>query len=164
MSIRETIEKQRGLTTAMSLGIVVIAGFFICRNIFSGPDTVTEGAYFTTDDGQTVFTAPMGQFAPFDHGGKPAYRAWMFSTDEGKTKFVAYLERFTPSAKARLEAEMADFLAGKSHAPPNVGPGDTEVKKPGAGNPWISRSDFAVSTKITEVQVPTGAVAEPVSP
>ena len=149
---------------AISLGIVVVAGFFIYRSLFADPETVSSGAYFTTDDGQTVFTASMDHLAPFDHGGQPAYKACMFSTDEGQTKFVGYLERFTPSGKAKYEAQMADFLAHKTHVIPTAESGDIEVKKPGAGNPWVSRANINAAAKITEVQSPPGAVAEPVLP
>jgi hypothetical protein len=164
MSIRETIQNKKGTAAAVSAVVVVLSIFLISRNFFSGPQTVTNSVYFTTDDGQTQFSDSMDRLAPFDHGGNPAYRAWVYTTDGGKTKFVAYLERYTPAAKARLESQLADYNSGKTHAPPSVGPADTEVKKPGAGNPWVSRADFQLASKITDVPTPAGGVAEPVLP
>lgn len=164
MNIRETIEKQKGPAAIVSFVILLGAGFFIFRNVAAGPPTLTNQAFFTTDDGQTEFLASADELPPFDHDGKPAYRAWTYTTDGGKTKFVVYLERFTPSAKPRLDAEMADYKAGKLRVPPSAAPGDVEVKKPGAGNNWVKKSDAQEADKIMTVVAPPGEVAEPVMP
>ncbi len=93
---------------------------------------------------------------PFDHDGKPAARVWMFSCDGGKTKFPGFLERYTPQAQARIEAATQDFNSGKTHVPPVTNLSDTEVKKPGPGNPWVSRANYQEAQKITNVQCPDG--------
>jgi hypothetical protein len=160
MSIRETIQKQKGIATAVSLLVFLIGSFFIARQLFSGPPAISASAYFTTDDGATLFVDSMEHLPPFDHNGKTAYRAWMYTTDEGKTKFLVYLERYTPAAKQRFETELAAYNSGKSHVPPSISPSDAEVKKPGAGNLWVGRSNFTEASKITDVQTPPGTVAE----
>jgi hypothetical protein len=164
MSIRESIQKQKGIATTVALLVVVVASILIARNLFSSPPTITSSAYFTTDDGNTQFVDSTEHLPPFDHDGKPAHRAWVYSTDGGNTKFVAYLERYTPAAQARIESQIADNESGKSRIPISVGPADTEVKKPGAGNPWVSRANFAEASKITKIQTPPGTVAEVVMP
>jgi len=122
-------------------------------------DAYTKG-YFTTDDGQSLFTESMDQLAPFDHHGSPAYRAWVFSCDGGKTTFVAYLERCTPKGLGRLKPLQADFQAGKSRLAPSPNPDELEVKKPGSGNPWVNRSNALEAQKITNVQCPNGGTPE----
>src|SRR5688500_13766950 len=57
---------------------------------------VRSGVWFTTDDGKTLFTDNARKLPPFDHYGKPAYRAYVYTCDGGKTQFVAFLERYTP--------------------------------------------------------------------
>ena len=86
---------------------------------------------------------------------------WMYSCDGGKTKFPGFLERYTPQAKARLESALVDFNSGKSHIPPSASAGDAEVKKPGPGNPWVSRTNYQQAHKITNVQCPDGSGGTP---
>jgi hypothetical protein len=156
MSIREAIAKRPALSTAVALIFLIGALFYVVRSTLHSPSPSAMGAYFTTDEGQTVFTDTVDHFPPFDHGGQLASEVWMFSCDGGKTKFPGFLERYTPQAKARLETALADFKSGKSHIPPAPGPADSEVKKPGPGNPWVSRANYQEAQKITTVQCPAG--------
>jgi hypothetical protein len=101
---------------------------------------VRSGVWFTTDDGKTLFTDEARKLPPFDHDGKPAYRAYVYSCDGGKTRFVAFLERYTPDALRQLEEQR------KSSMPPELGVIDRlmnqgrEVKRPGDAN-WVNFSD-----------------------
>jgi hypothetical protein len=155
MSVREAIKKRPGLTTVVTLVVLASTLFYVVRSTFSSSPSAIS-AYFTIDEGQTVFVDTVDHFPPFDHSGQPAYEVWMFSCDGGKTKFPGYLERYTPQAKARMESALADFNSGKSHIPPAPNPNDTEVKKPGSGNSWVSRANYQEAQKITTVQCPDG--------
>ena len=129
---------------------------YVVRSATAPPLTMSNSAYFTTDDGQTIFVESTDNLPPFDHDGLPASRVWMYSCDEGKTKFPGFLERYTPQAKARIESGIKDFNSGKSQTMPKVTPSDTEVKKPGPGNHWVSRANFEEAQKITTIQCPNG--------
>lgn len=158
--VRDSIRKHSTATIATMAIVAAAALFFTLRNASSSTSSVTtvmNKVYCTTDDGATTFVAPMSQVPPFDHEGKIAVRAWVYSCDGGKTKFVGYLERFTPQAKKRIESSTQAPGTGGS-----VGPGDSEVKKPGAGNPWVSEANFAAAAKVMEVKPPPGQSGEPV--
>jgi hypothetical protein len=159
MGIRETLSKKPVLGISITVVVLVGAIAYTVQSVM--PSTAYTKAYFTTDDGQSLFTANMDQRAPFDHYGKPAYRAYVFSCDGGKTTFVGYLERCTPEGLKRLAALQPDYDAGKTHTPPMPTQGETEVKKPGSGNPWVSCTNYQEAQKITNVQSPAGASGSP---
>jgi hypothetical protein len=159
MGIRETLSKRPALSTGVGAAIVVGMIVYTIHSLM--PSDVYSKAYFTIDDGQTLFTASINQRAPFDHHGQPAYRAWVFSCDGGKTTFVGFLERCTPQAITRLDALQPDYDAGKTHIPPTPTAAETEVKKPGPGNPWVSRANYQQAQKIVNVQCPDGSSGTP---
>jgi hypothetical protein len=169
MSIREKLREKPAVSIAFAIGATAVAWFFVGRGPIVGPQRASTNAYYTTDDGKTVFLDDLSRVPPFDHEGKPAYRVWMFTCDGGKTKFPGYLERYSPEAKKRLDAAVASASAqptsADSHAhPAGVGPADIEVRKPGEGNPWVSRANMAEAIKVTNVRCPNGGELELVMP
>lgn len=153
MGVRESMNKSRRLTGVMAGLLIVGAGvaiFVQARDMSSssGPGK----AYFTTDDGQTLFVDDALKLPPFDHDGKPAYRAHVFEC--GGKRVVGYLSRYTAASMAALKE--AKSYAGTGKPPPNVGAlaaiGTTgqEVKRPGAANKWVSQAD---ATRATQVRV-----------
>jgi len=157
--VRDSIRRHSTATIAIMAVVVAGALFFTLRNASSSTSSMTpvmDKVYCTSDDGQTTFVGSMTNVPPFQHEGKTACRAWVFSCDGGKTRFVGYLERFTPDAKKRIESAKPSSGPG---AP--VGPGDSEIKKPGPGNPWVSRANFAAAAKVQEVVCPPGQSGEP---
>ena len=155
--IREWM-RSRAYLVQIGIGVIVLSiVVYLLRDAFPGSSGGVSKAYFSDDDGVTQFVDSAEHFVPFDHNGKQAYRAWVFSTDGGKTTFVGYLERYTPQAKERLISELRDFKAGKTHMPPDVRPSDAEVKKPGVGNPWVSRGDMQKAQQILKLNVPASS-------
>lgn len=156
MGIRESL-KDRSRIVLKGVGLLVVAAVvYAAVNSINGSSPPTSKAYYTTDDGATQFVAPIALVPPFDHYGKPAYRVWMFTTDGGKTMFAGYLERYTPEGKALLEAGIRDFKAGKIRVMPRGRPEDSEVKKPGPGNPWVSGADRDAVREIITPKVAPG--------
>ena len=154
MGIRETIKNHTPATVIVTLIVAAGALAYSLRSSGFGPPTASTQAFYTTDDGQTTFVADMKNLPPFLHDGKQAVRAWVFTCDGGKTTFVGYLERYTPESHKRLSAALAEQL-GKPDKTPSltVGPTDSEVKKPGPGNPWVTRAN-AQAAKVTHVTCP----------
>jgi hypothetical protein len=161
MSVRETITRNPAVSTVIALVLLSGCLFYILHGSLNSPSASVVKAYFTIDEGKTVFTDTVDHIPPFDHSGEQAYKVWMFSCDGGTTKFPGFLERYTPQAKAKMESALADFNSGKSRVPPVPSPGDTEVKKPGPGNPWVSRTNYQEAQKITNVQCPDGSGGTP---
>jgi len=163
MSIREAISKRPGIVAAFALLAIGAAGYFATRSDLVRPQRIEANAFFTTDDGHSTFVAPAAQLPPFDHGGRPAYRACVFTCDGGATTFVGYLQRYTPAAKQRLEQALAERESGTSHMPVSVRAGESEVKRPGQGDSWVSVND-PVGVQIVNVTGPHGEQAQPLSP
>ena len=128
-------------------------------------------AYYTTDDGKTLFGHDPSALAPFDHGGKPAVLAHVYRCDG--QQFVAYLERYTPEAiKAAGQLKAASNVEPGPNAPrvdPRAiqlatTPAGREVKRP--GDPaWVPVLGGA-GARITTVKCPhgKGSTPEPVTP
>jgi len=154
--IREAIKRHSTLTVGVMAVLVLAAIALSMRNTSFSPPTASVRAFYTTDDGQTCFVAEADELPPFEHRGKTAYRVWMFTCDGGRTKLPGYLERYTSQAKKRIEAGLKEHRSGKGPMPP-IGPGDTEVKKPGSGAEWVSSANVAEAAKVTRVTCPGGA-------
>ena len=101
-------------------------------------------AFYTTDDGATYFAAPADLIPPADWNGKTAVKAIVFQS--GGKKLVGYMERFTPEAKSALAAARGTKAGdpATASAAQALGSG-VEVKKPGAGNKWVSRRSAAAA-------------------
>jgi len=161
MGIRETIKKHSAMTVAATLVVAAGALAYSLRDSgFGGPASASTKAFYTTDDGQSTFAADMSNLPPFERDGKPAVRVWMFSCDGGKTSFAGYLERYTPAAHKRLTAALAEQKAKQATPSLPIGPADSEVKKPGAGNAWVSRANVVEAAKVTHVTCPPGSGGE----
>ena len=93
MGIRETLNRKPALVTGATVAVVVIALILIFWQSRSKTVVPPTKAYFTIDDGQSVFEDDLQKFAPFEHDGAQAVQAHMFSCNNGRTKFVGFLEK-----------------------------------------------------------------------
>jgi len=149
VGIRETLTKHQPLVMALA-GVAIIGA--ITSIVWQSRSTAAAGqAFFTTDDGQTYFTDSKLKAAPFMKDGKQAVRAHVFMCN-GK-RVVGYVSRYTDEAIQTLEEVK---IARKEKRPPkNIGAlmslssAGTEVKKPGAGNPWVKGTD---AMKVAEIR------------
>jgi hypothetical protein len=153
--IRELIRKHSAVIAIATTVVAVAALGYSLRSAASGTPTASTDTFCTTDEGQTVFVADALKIPPFEHDGKMAVRVAMFTFDGGKTKFPGFLQRYTPEAKRRMEAAMNDPKHGAA-----IGMNDMEVKKPGSGNPWVSKGNLVESAKVMHVDCPEGKELE----
>lgn len=153
MGFRDSLRQKSGGVWA-GIGLIMLASFIVIWNRRSGiPANLTE-TYFSDDDGATYFADDINKLYPFDHNGKPAYRAYVYKCSSG-TPFVGYLERLTDAAKAKI-AEL------RQKPPEEIGNqvadaygNGTEVKKPGSGK-WVS-SRSADAGDIVRPKCPDGS-------
>lgn len=158
MGVRETLNKKPGLVTGLTIGIVAVVAvvlFVQNRKPHAGAPT---RAFFTTDDGATLFDDSADQVAPFDHDGRQAVQARVFSCDGGKTRFVGFLERTPDKAKA----------AAAPAAPPQQGGRDLRpilsvIRAPNAPSAkWVPKNSPEGAAITGAIKCPDGGDAQPV--
>jgi len=153
MGIRETLNKNQPLAIGVSLVFIAGAVALVAWNASSKIPSRLKQVYYSDDDGKTYFVDDVNKLYPFDHDGKPAYKAYVYKGGDGQT-FVGYLERLTDSAKATIsqlrqnpggdtESQvMAQYVSG------------AEVKLPG-DTKWIPESSPRAVT-IMQPKSPSG--------
>jgi len=158
VGIRETLNKNPGLTTGATVGIILLALVFIIFQIRGGgtPDIATE-AYYTIDDGKTWFADDINKVPPFQKDGKDAYRVYVYKCADGK-EFVSHLERYTPEGKKAMEAAQKSTDGGNPVIMEDVMMNGMEVKDPGTDpvKGWVKQSDANRAGKIMELKCADG--------
>lgn len=105
MGLREKMNENPRVTTAITAGVVVVALMLIVYQLWpEAPIQPLSKAYYTVDDGQTYFVEDIDKVPPFMHEGKEAVRAHVMQCGETGKPFVGWLEKFTPEAKKKLDA------------------------------------------------------------
>ena len=95
MGIRNLLNEKPAVATGATIAVVVIAliAIFWQSRDKTNSTSVANKAYYTIDDGQTVFEDDISKAPSFQQGGAQAVQAHMFSCDNGKTRFVGFLEK-----------------------------------------------------------------------
>lgn len=137
MGIRDEINRRPYL--AAGIGVAVIGVSLVVSLLRWGrggrpaePQVQTK-AFYTVDDGATLFEDAVNRVPPFDYERKVAIRAYVFSCDGGRHQWVQYVEKFNDRAKRQMEGT----------EPIDTGPGPMAgilVKKPSTTK-WIGRDD-----------------------
>ena len=167
MGIRQKLAENRGLGVGVAI-LLLIGGAIVIgyqMRALGPPPSTTPQAFYTNDDGKTLFVAPSDSLPPFDHGGKPAVRAYVYKCSG--QQFVGYLERYTDEAK-RMVRELDEAVKNAKpggQPPANLGQlvnarrFGREVKRPGDKN-WVSVGSREGGRAI-DVQCPPGIVGTP---
>lgn len=165
MSIGDIIKQKQSSAATLVLAILaILAGVLGYRSFAdAGGDRAVGKAFYSVDDGRSYFVDDADKIIGFDHGGEPAYRAYVFRA-EGGAPFVGYLERFTPEARERITQRATSDRRPDAAAMCSVPTSDRQIKKPG-GSRWYSRRDPQAS-EVIRIQAPgePTAALEPVLP
>ena len=143
MGVREALQKRTGAVVAVTILVIALAWAFIgyqwsTRNSIG---QVKQALWYSDDDGKTYFADDAQKDPPFDHNGKPAYRAYVFTCD-GKTNFVGCLGRFAPEAKKKMDALRLKHKNGRIPFDELMNVGGQEAKAPGTGDKgWVGPRD-----------------------
>lgn len=159
MGIRETLNKNPGITTGATAAIIVIALIFIFMQLRGSGGGVGDNlAWYTTDDGKTWFADSADKYAPFEVDGKKAYRVYVYRCADG-TEFVSHLERYTPEAKKALEKAAAQGPNADPTILEAVMMNGLEAKKPGIGDDpkkWVKQGNYQAWSMVTQPKCPSG--------
>lgn len=136
MGIRETIQKHRGATTVLAV-LFCVGG--IALTVWSNGSDVPSPlakAFYSDDDGKSCFVDDINKIAPFDRGGKPAYRAFVYRYGNGQP-FVGYLSGLSDKGLEQVKAlpgkpQDAEFISSLNV----INQQYTVVKKPGEKR-WV---------------------------
>ena len=152
--MRELINRHRALTLGAMVVVVALAlGLSLRRSFGPGRGTRITQAFYSDDDGKNYFVDELGKSSPFDHGGKPAYRAYVYRCTGWSAPFVGYLARQAPDEKSQGPMEStADAV--KAGAAKGRSTGGMQVKKPGDPR-WVAL-DSVEGTGISDVACPNG--------
>jgi hypothetical protein len=166
MSVIETIRKNPNISMLAAGALILIFGIVILLEVFGSHENtagVSTKAYFTTDDTlvgaaavNALFVDDANKVPPFDHHGKPAFRAVVYTCNGGRVRWVNLLARYTPEMKPKAEAAAADAISkgnrlGFDNSDFLSG---MEVKATGPG-PWVKATDPA-GLELSKVHLPSG--------
>lgn len=166
MGLREAINKNPTITTAATIGLIVVMVVWLAWRVFLGGDSggYVSGelkGFYTKDDGATYYVDSFTKRYEED-----LVIANVFTCDEGKTKFVGYVERYLPDARAAMKAAYDQAAKGMfTGAGTNemIISNGTEVKAPKTGK-WVKRNSSEGNAVIT-VNCPGGkGFAEAIAP
>ena len=154
MDIREKLNQNSRLTTAVTAAIVILAVIIVIWQLMPQKkvkDKYTE-MFFTTDDGKSYFVDDVRNVPPYTKGGKEAVQAQVVRCGSGKP-FVGFLIRYDAEAKAKLEEAKA-----KGEVPADLArsmDSHIEYRKPG-GEEWYKWPSDGWS-QASDVKCPDGS-------
>jgi hypothetical protein len=105
MEIREIINKHQHLVTGTMVAMFAVAGVWIwfsshADSQLTAPHPNAPPAYYTNDEGTTLFVLRNDHPTPFELYDKQAVRAYVFTS--GHQKWVQYLEMDDPKSSTPL--------------------------------------------------------------
>jgi hypothetical protein len=169
MGVVEAMQHKKKAFTAGAISLMLLAAVSMAYQLWPQKHYSQNSAYFSDDDGKTWFLDSADRVPPFDHNGKPAFRAAIYSYDGGSKQFCGYLMRYNPDVQKKIEAAIAH---GANQTPP-VSPqsimnsqeftGLSEVKKPMSADDWypLGSPKSLAALRLTS---PDGSVLDSVIP
>jgi hypothetical protein len=155
--------KQVGIAI-VALAACGFAAYSVTKGTQGGPRPVGEGtAYFSTDDGNTWFEAPIKNHSPFEKDGKQAYRAFVWRQGKGEP-FVSHLMRSGAAAQPAQRDPNQVPSAADRRTVPTMSSSGIEVKRPGEKT-WV-RASSREGEAIMKIKGPNGTTdeLEPIEP
>ena len=163
MGIRETINKRQRTTSGIVIAVIVVAAGLAVWSQRSPADSRSEKAYYADESGANTFVDSIDRVYPFDHNGRPAYRAYVYQGADGK-QFVSYIARYNDAARAKIESLLQKkgdpAAAGDLAQARNSG---IEVKKPGDAK-WVPLFSPQGETIASHPMLADGRTAQMVMP
>jgi hypothetical protein len=162
MGLRETLNKN---PLYAGVGVLLLCGVAIAVAVINSRDVTqmqASFAYYSSDDGKTFFADDINRIYPFDHGGRPAFRAYVYQCGDAEP-YVSYLERYNDTVRSRIEQLAAEASPAAQGELADLKSDGVEVKKPGATEwtPLFSREGQLITM---HPPCPDGSTARAVVP
>lgn len=159
MNLRDKLNNASpAVKSGIIVAFVVVVGLSLWASLSSGRPPNATRAYYSSDDGKTFFVDDFFRSYPFDHDGKPAYRAYVYETAKG-TKFVGYLERYRDDGVKALDSLLAQNRMTQEQLRDAIQPlrsQYTEVKKPNNPKAKWYRAGSSQAASVEAVTSPNG--------
>jgi hypothetical protein len=171
MGLREKLNENPAITTAVAAGIILVALIFLGWNLLpGGGNTAAIGendAFYTTDNGQSW--EPGGYFDIYEAsaGGQEKFRAKLFKWTEDGEPFVGWMERVTPEAAQAYRDSQASGAGDPlmMMAPEDAMTGLYVARPPsGDGEPQWFAANSEQGSEIMQPPLQDGQRAIPVYP
>ena len=169
MGSAQTMTEPRKLGMGVAAAVLIVGLGLLAYQFFGGRQTVSAPvhatAFYTADDGKTFFSDDANKMVPFDHNGKPAYRADVFQGLDGK-QFVGLIYRHTDAGRKEIEA----YFASKPKDPDRTARqimerGRMQVKPAGTGDKgWMLNDEVTMERLQSSVTDPSGKPAKLIVP
>jgi hypothetical protein len=159
MSLREAVNRNQLLTGAIIAAVLLLSIVLVIYRV-TGSGAGVGKAYYTDDDGQSLFADSASRLPPFQRDGREAVRAVVLTCDGGHGRFIGWLEKYTPEAQAAYERQGADSSPSRAMMGPMAS--GVLVKKPG-DSLWVSQQDPRY-LRIVGIVCPDGSIPERVLP
>lgn len=171
MGLRESLNRNKKIGSIAGCVVLLLGVGAAAYQVQQWRENVprTPNAFYTVDDGATLFEDLTTRTPPFDHEGRKAVRAHVFKS--GDTQFVGYLERYAPDSLKvfdtanRVKAGDTSVVMPDQRSLEAAGRYGREVKRPG-DKAWIPVNTPQGSKLTREIAPPRGAngPVEPVTP
>ena len=101
-SLRELLDKHAYPAKWAAGSLIAVCLMAIAVQLFGGHGRGTrrtDQLFYSDDDGKTWFADDASKGSPFDHHGRPAYRAWYFAIRGARVSWR--ISRNTPTSRKR---------------------------------------------------------------
>ena len=168
MSVRESMARRTPVWGGVGACMIVVAlGIVAWQLSNGGTRSRGEKAFYTVDDGRTMFVEVRSKSVPFEHNGKLAYRVHAWRCEDGST-IISHLSR--DRNQRPIEGDGSAASATRDRATFKVAGeqsrlADVEVRDPGSPPDAWFPADSPQGRQITKPTCPDGSMpVEPIDP
>jgi hypothetical protein len=101
MGIRDYLNRNPAVAAGLIAAVMLVAAYVFWTSSTDASSLRASKVYFTADGGATYFADDAEKIYPFDHNGRPAYRAYVFRCGS-EAPFVSYYARYSEATKSKL--------------------------------------------------------------
>lgn len=177
MTLRQKLSKRPWLTGSVAGLFSVVAIYCTMRAKVKQDGVYRLNAFYSNDDGASLFPGEGDKADEMQHQHPPAYRAMVYSCDGGRLRFIAYFVQLPidqldhvrqmqdqlnklMTKVATNDPQVVKLSDELSSAQAAVAEGTT-IKAPGEHNQWLPANSTAGQKLMLQVTCPDGGSGPP---